>query len=317
MKKTTNKIALIGAGAVGTSFLYWSMSKGIAEEYAIIDINKEAAKGQQLDFEDASPSSSYPYLVKSGGYDLLKDADLLIITAGRPQKPGETRLEMVADNAKIMKNIALEVKKTNFDGITLIASNPVDVMTTIYQFVTKFDPKKVISSSCTLDTNRLKIEFAKIFNVNAKELNMFVMGEHGDSSVSTIENATLNGIPLKEYYSINKIDAAKKAEIHKYVYMKAYEIINRKRATFYGIGAVLSEISQSILRDEKKVFSVGSLLNGEYGEKGIYAGIPSIIGRTGIIKTYQFPLAKEELMQFKKSVSILKKTTEKAFEAIK
>ncbi|BDV03695.1 MAG: L-lactate dehydrogenase [Candidatus Hepatoplasma scabrum] len=317
MKKTTNKIALVGAGAVGTSFLYWAMSKGIAEEYVIIDINKDAAKGQELDFEDASPSAAYPYMVKSGGYELLNDADLLVITAGRPQKPGETRLEMVADNAKIMKNIALEIKKTNFDGITLIASNPVDVMTTVYQFVTKFDAKKVISSSCTLDTNRLKIEFAKIFDVNAKDLNMFVLGEHGDSSVSTIENATLNGIPLKDFYLKKNIDAKKRAEIHKNVYMKAYEIINRKRATFYGIGAVLAEISQAILRDEKKIFATGSLLNGEYGERGIYAGVPSIIGRKGILKTHQFPLAREELMQFKKSVTILKETTKKALEAIK
>ncbi|BDV03145.1 L-lactate dehydrogenase [Candidatus Hepatoplasma crinochetorum] len=317
MKKTTNKIVLIGAGAVGTSFLYWAMSKGVADEYAIIDVNKDAAKGQELDFEDASPSAPSFFSVKSGDYNLLKDADLVVITAGRPQKPGETRLEMVADNAKIMKQIALEVKKAKFDGITLIASNPVDVMTTVYQYVTNFDSKKVISSSCTLDTNRLKFEFSKIFNVNPNDLNMFVMGEHGDSSVSTLEFATLNGIPLKDHYADKKIDANKKAEIHKKVYMKAYEIINRKRATFYGIGAVLAEISQSIIRDERKIFSTGSLLNGEYGEKGVYAGVPSVIGRNGIVCTYQFPLSKEELLQFKKSVSILKETTKKALAAIK
>ncbi len=316
MKKTSNKVVLVGSGAVGTSFLYSAMSQGIAEEYGIIDINKEAAFGNELDLEDAIPTMD-EFNVKAGGYELVKDADVVVITAGRPQKPGETRLEMVADNAKIMKAIATEIKNNGFKGITLIASNPVDVMTTVYQKVTGFESSKVLSSSCTLDTNRLRRAFSKITGISAKEFGMFVLGEHGDSSVSTITNATIKGIPLKDFYKECKIDDKTCKEIHESVWKKAYEIIERKRATFYGIGAALSEVVKSILRDEKKIYAVGALLNGEYGQEGVYAGVPCLVGKDGVEKTFEFPLSDEEKEQFKKSISILKESTKIALDAIK
>ncbi len=318
MKKTTNKIVLIGTGAVGTSFIYSAMAQGIAEEYGLIDINQEVAYGNELDFEDAIPS--YPNTkVVAGSYELVKDADLLVITAGRPQKPGETRLEMVADNAKIMQKIAESVKANGFSGVTLIASNPVDVMTNVYQKVTGFEASKVISSSCTLDTNRLRIATSKLLDVNPNDLNMFVLGEHGDSSVSTFEHATLRGISIKELAAKKdncSFDEAECKAIHESVWKKAYEIINRKRATFYGIGAALAEVSKAILRDERKVFAVGKLLDGEYGEQGVYAGVPCIVGRKGIISSMEFPLSDAELAQFKKSVSVLKESNKTALEAI-
>ncbi len=317
MKKTTNKVVLIGAGAVGTSFLYSALSQGIASEYGIIDVNKDGAFGNELDLEDSIAASSMPCKVTAGDYDLVKDADVVVITAGRPQKPGETRLEMVADNARIMKSIAESVKANGFDGITLIAANPVDVMTTVYQKITGFDAKKVISSSCSLDSNRLRVELAKIFGVAATEFGAFVLGEHGDSSVSTLEFATLRGLPLKNYYNEYNVTKEQLATIHETVYKKAYEIINRKRATFYGIGSALAELTKVILNDERKIFATGSLLNGEYGESGVYAGVPSLLGREGIIKTYEFPLSKDEEKQFKKSISILKESTKVALDAIK
>lgn len=317
MKKTSNKIVLIGAGAVGTSFLYSAISQGIAEEYGIIDINEEAAEGHKLDLEDAFGTLSSNGKVVAGDYKLVSDADLLIITAGRPQKPGETRLEMVADNAKIMKNIAESVKKNGFKGITVIASNPVDVMTTVYQKVTGFDAKKVISSSCSLDTSRLKLELSKVFNIAPTEFGAFVLGEHGDSSVSTFEYGTIKGIPLNAFYKEVGLTEKKRAEMHEYVWKKAYEIIDRKRATYYGIGAALAEISKSILRDEKKVFATGALLSGEYGQKGVYAGVPSVLGANGIIRTFEFPLSKEEKEQFVKSVTTLKEVWKTAQKAIK
>jgi L-lactate dehydrogenase len=166
MKKTTNKIVLIGAGAVGTSFLYSAINQGIAEQYGIIDLNMDNAEGQKLDLEDAFPALSSGAEISFGGYEQVNDADIIIITAGRPQREGETRLNMVADNAKIMKDVALQIKEQNFDGITIIASNPVDVMTAVYQEVTGYDINKVISSSCSLDTSRLRIELASIFDVS-------------------------------------------------------------------------------------------------------------------------------------------------------
>jgi len=316
MKKTTNKIVLIGSGAVGTSFLYSALSQGIAQEYGIIDINPDSAFGNKLDLEDAVPSLKYEAKITSGGYELVKDADLVIITAGRPQLEGETRLDMVAGNAKIMKNIANEVKASGFDGVTVIAANPVDVMTTVYQKITGFDANKVISSSCSLDTARLRIELANIFNVSTKDITAFVLGEHGDSSISTFTNGSISGVPLADLYEKHGLNKEKLAEIHEKVWKKAYEIISKKRATFYGIGAALADISSAILNDEKKVFATGALLSGEYGQEGVYAGVPSVLGKEGIIKTYEFPLSEEEKAQFIKSIEILKHAWESALEAI-
>jgi len=217
MKKTTNKIVLIGSGAVGTSFLYSALSQGIAQEYGIIDINPDSAFGNKLDLEDAVPSLKYEAKITSGGYELVKDADLVIITAGRPQLEGETRLDMVAGNAKIMKNIANEVKASGFDGVTVIAANPVDVMTTVYQKITGFDANKVISSSCSLDTARLRIELANIFNVSTKDITAFVLGEHGDSSISTFTNGSISGVPLADLYEKHGLNKEKLAEIHEKV----------------------------------------------------------------------------------------------------
>ena len=317
MKKTSNKIVLIGAGAVGTSFMYSAISQGIAEEYGIIDLNAESAKGNELDLEDAFPVNPNNGIVKAGGYELVSDADIVIITAGRPQKPGETRLDMVVDNAKIMSSIAKEVKSNGFSGITIIAANPVDVMTTVYQSVTQFNPKKVISSSCTLDTSRLKMELSKEFNVSPTEFSVFVLGEHGDSSVSTLEYGSIKGIPLSKHYKEKGLTSEKLEELHERVWKKAYEIIDRKRATFYGIGSSLADISKSILRDEKRVFATGALLSGEYGQEGVYAGIPSVLGKDGIINTYEFPLSATEKEQFIKSITTLKEATKKALDAVK
>lgn len=317
MKKTNNKIVLVGAGAVGTSFLYSSISQGIAEEYGIIDINAEGALGNKLDLEDSLGALPSNASVEAGGYELVKDADIVVITAGRPQKPGETRLEMVADNAKIMKSIALEIKANGFQGITLIAANPVDVMTTVYQQVTGFNAKKVISSSCSLDTSRLRLELSQVFGVAPTEFGAFVLGEHGDSSVSTLAYGTIKGVPMSGLYSEYNLTEDKQSELHERVYKKAYEIINRKRATFYGIGAALAEISKSILRNENKVYATGALLTGEYGQEGVYAGVPSVIGSEGIVKTFEFPLSESEKAQFIKSVTTLKEATAIALEAIK
>lgn len=316
--KTTNKVVLVGAGAVGTSFLYSAISQGIAESYGIIDVNPEGALGNKLDLEDAFGALPNGLTkISAGGYEQVSDADVIVITAGRPQLPGETRLEMVEGNAKIMKSIAEEVKANGFNGVTLIAANPVDVMTTVYQTVTGFDAKKVISSSCSLDTNRLRIELSNVFGIAPAEFGAFVLGEHGDSSISTFEFGTIKGIPMKEFYAEKGLTEEKLAEIHTTVYKKAYEIIDRKRATFYGIGAALAEITKAILRDERKVFATGALLSGEYGQEGVYAGVPSVIGSEGIIRTFEFPLSEAEKAGFVKSVETLKEATNKALEAIK
>ncbi|KAF5295628.1 hypothetical protein FQA39_LY12801 [Lamprigera yunnana] len=185
MKKTSNKIVLIGAGSVGTSFVYAAVNQGLASEYVLIDAFANAAKGHALDIADTLAVIPQTFTsIKAGDYSDCADADLIVITAGRPQEEGETRLNMVAGNAKIMKEIAVNVSKSGFSGITLIASNPVDVLTLVYQEVTKFPAHKVIGSGTTLDSARLRRMIGEKLNVSPASVMAFLMGEHGDSSVA-------------------------------------------------------------------------------------------------------------------------------------
>ncbi len=317
MKKTTNKIVLIGAGAVGTSFLYSAINQGIGNEFGIIDINDEMAKGNELDLEDAIPAiDSAINEIKAGGYELVKDADVVVITAGRPQKPGETRLEMVKDNALIMKGIAESVKSNGFDGITIIASNPVDIMTQVYQQVTGYDEKKVISSGTSLDSSRLKVELAKELDVNPKSIQAYVLGEHGDSSISTFEFAKIGGIDAKPFFNEAGLSEEKLAAIHKMVWRKAYEIIDRKRATFYGIGANLANIVDTIINDRNEVIPVGAKLTGQYGIVGIYFGTPCKVNRNGISQIYEYPVSDLEAKQLKVSERKIKEALNEALSVL-
>lgn len=311
------KIILVGAGAVGCSFLYSAMNRGLASEYGIIDVNKANVEGQTLDFEDGSAASDYPFNVFAAEYSDCKDADLVVITAGRPQLPGETRLNMVEGNAKIMKEIATNIKQSGFKGITVIASNPVDILTLIYQEVTGFDKKTVIGSGTSLDSARLTREISKRIKIAPQSIQAYVMGEHGDSSVSAFSVATVGGLPLSYFVKNKRIDESEFPKIHEFVWRKAYEIIERKRATFYGIGVNLANICENIIRDSRKVLAIGAFLEGQYKNSGIYTGVPAVIGVNGIEEIIEFTLSDAEQKQFDNSVKQLKEVVEKAREAIK
>lgn len=311
------KIILVGAGAVGCSFLYSAMNRGLASEYGIIDVNKQNVEGQVLDFEDGSAPMDYPFNVFDATYKDCKDADIVVITAGRPQLPGETRLNMVEGNAIIMKDIAEGIKKSGFKGITVIASNPVDILTLVYQEVTGFDKKSVIGSGTSLDSARLTREISKRINIAPQSIQAYVMGEHGDSSVSAFSVATVGGAPLSYFVKQKRIDEKEFPKIHEYVWRKAYEIIDRKRATFYGIGVNLANICENIIRDSRKVLAVGAYLEGQYKNSGVYTGVPAVIGANGLQEIIELPISSSEQKQFDKSVKQLKEVVEKARQAIK
>ncbi|MBD5423456.1 MAG: L-lactate dehydrogenase [Mycoplasma sp.] len=311
------KIILVGAGAVGCSFLYSAMNRGLASEYGIIDVVKTNVEGQVLDFEDGSAPMDYPFNVFEATYKDCKDADIVVVTAGRPQLPGETRLNMVEGNALIMKDIAEGIKKSGFKGITVIASNPVDILTLVYQEVTGFDKKSIIGSGTSLDSARLTREISKRINVAPQSIQAYVLGEHGDSSVSAFSVATVGGLPLSHFVKQKRIDDKEFPKIHEFVWRKAYEIIDRKRATFYGIGVNLANICENVIRDSKKVLAVGAYLEGEYKNSGVYTGVPAVIGANGIQEIIELPISSSEQKQFNKSVKQLKEVVEKARLAIK
>ncbi|AHB35922.1 L-lactate dehydrogenase [Spiroplasma apis B31] len=316
--KKEQKIVLVGCGAVGTSFVYSAINQGLAQHYVLIDVFKDAAEGNALDLLDTHAVLSSPFdSIKAGDYQDCKDADLVVITAGRPQKPGETRLEMIADNAKIMKEIATSIKKSGFKGVTLIASNPVDVLTRVYQKVTGFDSNRVISSGTTLDSSRLKRLLADKLNVIPRSVKAYLFGEHGDSSVAAWSNATVMGKSLQAYLDNGKITKEDLEEVKNDAVHMAYKIIEKKRATFYGIGACLARISKAILTDEKAQLMVGAQLTGQYGINGVYTSVPCILGWNGIEEILEWDLTSEELSGFGASCNQLEEVFKTAEEAIK
>ncbi|QEH61316.1 L-lactate dehydrogenase [Spiroplasma chinense] len=316
--KKDKKIVLVGCGSVGTSFVYSAINQGIAQNYVLIDVNNDLAEGNAIDMTDAQAVLPTTFqTLKAGTYDDCKDADVIVITAGRPQKPGETRLDMVADNAKIMKTIALSIKASGFDGITIIASNPVDVLTQVYKEVTGYPKNKVISSGTTLDSSRLQKLLAKKMNVAPRGVHAHLIGEHGDSSVAAWSKAVVMGRPLKEFVKEGAITEAELKEVWDSAVHLAYQIIEKKRATFYGIGACLAKIVRAILIDEKCQMLVGTYLEGEYGVNDVYVSVPCIVGENGVEQIVNWDLDELELKEFKESAEHLKEVFKTAKEAIK
>jgi L-lactate dehydrogenase len=319
MKNNGRKVVLVGCGAVGTSFMYAAINQQIAQHYVLIDVFKNAAEGNAIDLADTMAvlgDNSFTS-IKAGDYSDCKDADVVVITAGRPQKEGETRLAMVADNAKIMKDIATQIKASGFKGVTVIASNPVDVLTTVYQKVTGFNPNSIVGSGTTLDSARLRRLTAEKLGVAPQSVNAFLMGEHGDSSVAAWTTATVFNKPILDYVAEGKISQKELDEIRTEAVNMAYKIIELKRATFYGIGVCLTRIVKAILNNEGSILMVGAQLNGEYKNKGLYTGVPAIINGDGWKEIVEYKLSKEEQAQFDASCKALEEVVNTAYEAIK
>ncbi|MBN3534924.1 L-lactate dehydrogenase [Mycoplasma procyoni] len=304
-----SKIILVGAGAVGTSFLYSAINQGLAAKYGIIDKFEGPRDGNVLDLEDTIVPSVRDFEVFAADYSDAKDADIVVITAGRPQAPGETRLEMVKDNSLIMKDIAQKIKQSGFNGITIIASNPVDVLTYVYLKETGFDPKTVIGSGTILDSSRLKVLLSQKIGVSAKDIQAYVIGEHGDSSLVNYSSFKVAGLPFSQFEQKAGVNASNYEELlEKPVYKKAYEIIQRKRATYYGIGACLAQLVRVIQQDSKTVLPLGVYLEDDYGVQDVVIGVPAIVGANGIERVIQLELNEKEQAKFKNSARIIKET---------
>ena len=306
MSKNHQKVVLVGDGAVGSSYAYAMVQQGLAEEFAIIDLSKERTEGDALDLEDATPFTA-PKLVYAADYDTCKDADLVVITAGAPQKPGETRLDLVDKNMKIMKSIIEPIKASGFDGIILVAANPVDILTYAAQKFSGFPKHKVISSGTSLDSARLRVALAKKFNVSPVDVMANILGEHGDTEFAAYSSATIGGKPLLDMAKEAGVSMDELLQIEDEVRHKAYEIINRKGATYYGVATALMRISRAILRDENAVLPIAAPMNGEYGLDDIYIGTPAVINAQGIDRVIEVPLDERETKAMAASAKTLKK----------
>lgn len=301
----SRKIVLVGTGMVGMSMAYALENQGGINELVLIDVLKDKAQGEAMDLNHGIPYASGKIDIKAGEYEECKDADIVVITAGLNQKPGQTRLELASANAKIMKEITQNVINSGFNGIFVIASNPVDLMSYVVQKVSGFPRNKVIGSGTVLDTARLRYLIGERLNVSSKNIHAYIMGEHGDSSFVPWTHSYVGCKKLQDILKERGEDENILSEIYTEVQQSAYEIIEKKRATYYGIGMGLAKLVRTILNNGKEILTVSTMLDGEYGHKGIFIGVPAIIGNNGVQELLNLPLTKEEQAQFDHSCEVL------------
>ncbi|MDU2201927.1 MAG: L-lactate dehydrogenase [Anaerococcus hydrogenalis] len=301
-----SKVILVGDGAVGSSFAYASTILGIGRELGIIDINEKKAEGDAMDLSDVL-SFTNPKQIYKADYSDCKDAEVVVITAGIPQKSGESRLDLIEKNLKIFKDMIGQIVDSGFDGIFLVASNPVDILTYATWKYSKFPANKVIGTGTTLDSSRFKKEIANLIGIDPRSVDAFIMGEHGDSEFAVWSHTNVGGMPLYEWVKIHsETDEKELLDTFEKVKNAAYEIIDKKGATFYGIGMALARIVEAIINDQNSVFSTSSYLEGEYGLDDIFIGVPSVIGKDGVKWVLEVPLTDTENERMQESAKTLK-----------
>lgn len=303
------KVVIVGAGMVGTSIAYSIINQSICEEIVIIDINEAKAMGEALDMMHAMEFMNYKTIVRSGNYNDCSDADVIIITASVPMDTKLTsRMELLAKNKNVMKSIVESIMASGFNGILLIVSNPVDIMTYYAWKLSGLPKEKVIGSGTTLDSARLHYYIAKTVDVSPSSVHAFVIGEHGDSEMVAWSTATIGG---KDIYNVCKdnVERIGKDPYEKFleeVKNAGWDVFSKKGNTSYGIAASVTGILKSILYDENKVYPVSVYLDGEYGVSDVYVSVPTIINNEGAKEIVELHLTDEENQKFKNSCLILK-----------
>lgn len=314
MKK--GKVVLVGTGFVGMSMAYSMLNRGGIEELILIDIDKEKTIGEEMDLSHGLPYAPQKMVIKAGDYEECKDAQIVVITAGAAQKPGQTRLELAETNTKIMKQVTEKIMASGFNGIIIVASNPVDLMTYVVAEVSGLPKNKVIGSGTILDTARLRYLLADYLKVSSKNVHAYIMGEHGDSSFVPWDHAYVGCKKIKNIVKDSKRSMEDLKKIHEGVVNAAYEIIERKKATYYGIGMALNRLVRAIIDNENSILTVSTYLNNQYGQDDIYIGVPAIINRNGVRELLELDLNEYEQEKLNNSCKLIKEMREKSIENI-
>lgn len=300
------KVILVGTGFVGTSFAYSLLNQGGVNELILIDVNTEKAQGEALDLAHGVAYAPSKMDIRFGDYTECKDANIVVITAGINQKPGQTRLELVETNAKITKSVVEQVMENGFKGIFIVASNPVDIMTYVVQKTSGMPTSRVIGSGTMLDTARLRYLLGEDLEISPKNTHAYVMGEHGDSSFVPWNHCYIGCKRLLDIAEAQGKTLQDLEKIRDDVKNAAYEIIEKKKATYYGIGVALTRLVKAVLNDEEAILTVSTFLNGEYNEKDIYIGVPAIITNKGIREILELPLNENEQQKLSNSSDVIR-----------
>ena len=316
MRKTIgNKVVLIGAGDVGVAYAYALVNQGTVDHLAIIDIDKKKLRGNVMDLNHGVVWSSSRTRVTEGTYEDCRDAAIVVICAGAAQKPGETRLQLVDKNMRIMKSITDEVMGNGFDGIFLVATNPVDILTYGVWRYSGLDHHQVIGSGTVLDSARYRFMLGELSRTSPTSIHAYIIGEHGDTELPVVSSATIAGVTMNSRVEQEPGFAENIERIFRETRDAAYEIIDAKGSTSYGIGMGLARITKAIIQNQDVALPVSAYLEGEYGEHDIYIGTPAIINRAGIARAVELQLNEHEQERFAHSAATLRAIKEEFFPA--
>lgn len=305
------RVALVGCGMVGMSYAYALLNSDICNELILIDINEDKAKGEAMDLNHGLCFASSHMKIRAGSFDDCAYADLVVITASAgSRKPGETRFDQLNKNVVIFKSFISKIVASGFNGIFLVASNPVDVMTRVTYELSGFPANRVIGSGTTLDTARLRYLIGDYFQADPHSVHGYVIGEHGDSEFVPFSQLNLSTKNVEEFFTDERFkNDYKREDIEKIIEKvkdSGAEVIKAKGATYYGIGMSLVRITKAIFGDENSVITVSSRLNGEYGLRGVYLGLPAYVNKNGVRRILPLNLRDEEIEKLRKSYEILK-----------
>lgn len=303
-----SKVVIIGTGFVGMSYAYALVNQGTVEEIVLIDSDPLKAEGEAMDLNHGLAFAPRKMMIKSGSYEDAKDAGLVVITAGVNQKEGETRIDLLNRNANIMKSIVRSLMQTGFNGILLVATNPVDILTYIVWKESGLPSHRVIGSGTSLDTARLRYEISRYIEIDVRNIHAYILGEHGDSEFVCWSNANVGGKPFSDVIeSMHQIEFSDLEDIAYKVKHAAYDIISRKKATYYGIGMALVRITLAIFNNENRILPI-SVYNDHIYEAAsdIYIGLPAVLNRDGVHHVVKLKLSQDEEEKLKKSGNLIK-----------
>lgn len=313
MRVDKRKVALIGTGMVGMSYAYAMLNQSVCDEMVLIDVNKKRAEGEAMDLNHGLAFAPSNMKIFAGEYEDCEDADIVVICAGVAQKEGETRLDLLKRNAEVFRSIIDPVTASGFNGIFLVATNPVDIMTRITCDLSGFNPRRVLGTGTTLDTARLRYLLGGYLKADPRNVHAYVIGEHGDSEFVPWSQAMLATKPISDLcgeVGTRKVCQEDLDQISEEVRGAAYRIIEAKQATYYGIGMAMTRITKAILGDEHSVLTVSAMLKGEYGQSNVFAGVPCIINKNGIQSVLTLSLTEQELARFAGSCDTLRESYE-------
>ena len=307
MAVNNRKVAVVGLGFVGSASAFALMQSGLFSEMVLVNRDMNKAEGEALDISHGLPFAK-PMKIYAGTYDDIVDAAVIVITSGAGQKPGETRLDLVRKNVEVYRSIIPEIAKRNCEGILLIVSNPVDILTSAAVKLSGFPENRVFGSGTVLDTARLKYLLGEHLNVDSRSVHAFIIGEHGDSEIAAWSSANVSGVPLHNFCEMRGHFEHEKAmyEIAEGVKNSAYEIIEKKKATYYGIAMSVKRICEAIVRDEKSILPISSIQHGQYGIEGVALSMPAVVGKNGVETLVPIKLNEAEQTALRQSAETLK-----------